>query len=63
MPWLRFGLRFAHVWRVRELFFSWLANAVALAVVVWIVNLVLDLAPGSWRGTRRDRRAIARRTA
>jgi len=51
------------VWRVRELFFSWLANAVALAVVVWIVNLVLDLAPGPWRGTRRDRRAIARRTA
>jgi putative membrane protein len=24
-------------------------------VIVWVVNLVLDLAPGPWRGTRRDR--------
>jgi putative membrane protein len=23
-------------------------------VIVWVVNLVLDLAPGPWRGTRRD---------
>jgi putative membrane protein len=29
-------------------------------LIVWLVNLVLDLAPGPWRGTRRDRRAIAR---
>jgi putative membrane protein len=32
-------------------------------LVVWLVNLVLDLAPGPWRGTRRDRRAIARKPA
>ena len=29
-------------------------------LIVWVVNLVLDLAPGPWQGTRRDRRAIAR---
>ena len=23
-------------------------------LIVWVVNLVLDLAPGPWRGTRRD---------
>jgi putative membrane protein len=23
-------------------------------VVVWVVNLVLDIAPGPWKGTRRD---------
>jgi putative membrane protein len=32
-------------------------------LIIWIVNLLLDLAPGPWRGTRRDRRAIARRHA
>jgi putative membrane protein len=30
-------------------------------LIVWSVNLVLDLAPGPWRGTRRDHRAISRR--
>jgi putative membrane protein len=30
-------------------------------LIIWIVNLVLDLAPGPWRGTRRGRRAIGRR--
>ncbi|HEX4519915.1 MAG TPA: phage holin family protein [Gaiellaceae bacterium] len=29
-------------------------------IVVWLVNLVLDLAPGPWRGTRRDRRALSK---
>jgi putative membrane protein len=29
-------------------------------LIVWVVNLVLDLAPGPWQGTRRDRRAIDR---
>jgi putative membrane protein len=29
-------------------------------LIVWVVNLLLDLAPGPWRGTRRDHRAIAR---
>jgi uncharacterized membrane protein YvlD (DUF360 family) len=29
-------------------------------LIVWAVNLVLDLAPGPWRGTRRDHRAMAR---
>jgi uncharacterized membrane protein YvlD (DUF360 family) len=23
-------------------------------LIVWVVNLVLDLAPGPWHGTRRD---------
>lgn len=23
-------------------------------VVIWVVNLVLDIAPGPWKGTRRD---------
>lgn len=23
-------------------------------IVIWVVNLVLDLVPGPWRGTRRD---------
>jgi putative membrane protein len=23
-------------------------------LIVWVVNLVLDIAPGPWRGTRRD---------
>jgi putative membrane protein len=32
-------------------------------VMIWVVNLALDVAPGPWRGTRRDRRAIARRPA
>jgi putative membrane protein len=31
-------------------------------VIVWVVNLVLDLAPGPWQGTRR-RRSRRRRTA
>jgi putative membrane protein len=30
-------------------------------LIVWAVNLVLDLAPGPWQGTRRDHHAIARR--
>ena len=31
-------------------------------LIVWLVNLALDLAPGPWRGTRRDhaRSAAAR---
>jgi putative membrane protein len=29
-------------------------------LLIWAVNLVLDLAPGPWRGTRRDHRAISR---
>ena len=31
-------------------------------LLVWVVNLVLDLAPGPWRGTRRDGRALGRRS-
>jgi putative membrane protein len=27
-------------------------------LIVWVVNLVLDLAPGPWQGTRRDHRAL-----
>jgi putative membrane protein len=30
-------------------------------LMIWVVNLVLDLAPGPWRGTRRDHKALARR--
>jgi putative membrane protein len=30
-------------------------------LLVWAVNLVLDLAPGPWRGTRRDHQALSRR--
>ena len=30
-------------------------------LLVWVVNLVLDLAPGPWRGTRRDGHAVSRR--
>ena len=30
-------------------------------VVVWAVNLVLDIVPGPWRGTRRDRHMLSRR--
>ena len=29
-------------------------------LLIWAVNLVLDLAPGPWRGTRRDHRAMSR---
>ncbi len=29
-------------------------------LLIWAVNLVLDLAPGPWRGTRRDHRALSR---
>jgi putative membrane protein len=29
-------------------------------IVVWLVNLVLDVAPGPWRGTRRDRHALSK---
>jgi putative membrane protein len=29
-------------------------------LLVWVVNLVLDLAPGPWRGTRRDRGALSK---
>lgn len=32
-------------------------------LIVWVINLVLDLAPGPWQGTRRDHRAVARRKA
>ena len=31
-------------------------------LLVWVVNLVLDLAPGPWRGTRRDGHALGRRS-
>jgi putative membrane protein len=30
-------------------------------LVVWAVNLALDLVPGPWRGTRRDGKAMSRR--
>lgn len=29
-------------------------------LIVWGVNLALDLVPGPWQGTRRDHRAIAK---
>jgi putative membrane protein len=29
-------------------------------LLIWAVNLVLDLVPGPWRGTRRDHRALSR---
>jgi putative membrane protein len=29
-------------------------------LIVWLVNLALDVAPGPWRGTRRDRHALSR---
>ncbi len=29
-------------------------------LLIWAVNLVLDLVPGPWRGTRRDHRAMTR---
>ena len=29
-------------------------------LLIWGVNMVLDLAPGPWRGTRRDHRAMSR---
>ena len=29
-------------------------------LIVWVVNLALDLVPGPWQGTRRDHRAIAK---
>jgi putative membrane protein len=29
-------------------------------LIVWLVNLALDLAPGPWQGRRRDHRAIAK---
>ena len=31
-------------------------------LLVWVVNLVLDLVPGPWRGTRRDGHALSRRS-
>jgi putative membrane protein len=30
-------------------------------IVVWLVNMVLDLVPGPWRGTRSDRSAFSKR--
>ena len=30
-------------------------------LVVWAVNLGLDIVPGPWRGTRRDRHAFSKR--
>ena len=30
-------------------------------LLVWAVNLVLDLAPGPWRGTRRDHHALSKK--
>ncbi len=30
-------------------------------IVIWAVNLVLDIAPGPWRGTRRDRHLLSKR--
>ncbi len=29
-------------------------------LIVWLVNLGLDIAPGPWRGTRRDHHALSR---
>ena len=31
-------------------------------IVVWLVNLGLDIAPGPWRGTRRDHKLVERRS-
>ena len=31
-------------------------------IVVWLVNVGLDIAPGPWRGTRRDHKLMERRT-
>lgn len=31
-----------------------LGALITATIVVWLVNLVLDFAPGPWRGTRRD---------
>src|SRR5690348_5175288 len=30
-------------------------------LVIWAVNLVLDIAPGPWRGTRRDHHLLSKR--
>jgi putative membrane protein len=30
-------------------------------IVIWVVNLVLDLVPGPWRGSRRERQSLIRR--
>jgi len=30
-------------------------------IVVWAVNLALDIVPGPWRGTRRDGHALSKR--
>jgi putative membrane protein len=30
-------------------------------LVVWLVNLALDIAPGPWRGTRRDHKLMEKR--
>jgi putative membrane protein len=38
-----------------------LLTLVWATLVVWAVNLALDLVPGPWRGTRRDGRAVSRR--
>ena len=29
-------------------------------IVVWLVNLALDVVPGPWRGTRRDGHLLSR---
>jgi len=29
-------------------------------LAVWVLNLALDIVPGPWRGTRRDRKALSR---
>jgi putative membrane protein len=30
-------------------------------IVIWAVNLLLDIAPGPWRGTRRDHQLLSKR--
>jgi len=32
-------------------------------IVIWAVNLVLDIAPGPWHGTRRDHHLLSHRKA
>ncbi len=36
------------------------APLVLATLIVWLVNLILDLVPGPWRGTRRDRSIFVR---
>lgn len=34
---------------------------VEATLLIWLVNLMLDLVPGPWRGTRRDHHALSHR--